>query len=362
MALNASGPISLGGSTSGQSIALELSQSATGQISLNDTNVRSLAGVSSGAITVPTNFWGKSSRPNITYTYTADTKQSVLNLLLLPGYVAGISDITVTVDVGVYVWSDDVNVPAITFAGGTTGDTLKLINYGYIMGKGATGGEVTPTGVAAPAGPGGPAITLGFDLTIDNTFALAYIGGGGGGGGCIAIKNSYGTGSAAGGGGAGGGAGGRCVYNGAYYAGGSGGAPGNSGTNGTAVQASGLYPGGASGGGGGRIFPGVTLTGPTSGNTSIGGYGNSGGGTGAVARYASTNVLTGGSGGAAGVNGGNGSIDASNYAGGGGGGYGANGGNGLSQLGSSGGKAVNLNGYLVTWVAGNTARVYGAVS
>lgn len=61
MALNASGPISLAGSTAGQSIAVELGQSATGTISLNDTAVRNFAGVPSGAITMPTNFWGKSS-------------------------------------------------------------------------------------------------------------------------------------------------------------------------------------------------------------------------------------------------------------------------------------------------------------
>lgn len=61
MALNSSGPISLGGSTSGQSINLELGQSATATVSLNDSNVRSLAGVPSGAITMPTNFWGAST-------------------------------------------------------------------------------------------------------------------------------------------------------------------------------------------------------------------------------------------------------------------------------------------------------------
>ena len=59
MALNNSGPISLGGSTVGQSIALELGQSATGQISLNDANVRALAQVPSGAIIMPTNFYNK---------------------------------------------------------------------------------------------------------------------------------------------------------------------------------------------------------------------------------------------------------------------------------------------------------------
>lgn len=63
MTLNTSGPISLGGSTTGQSIALELNQSATGVISLNDANVRQLAGVPSGTIIVPTNFYGKSAGP-----------------------------------------------------------------------------------------------------------------------------------------------------------------------------------------------------------------------------------------------------------------------------------------------------------
>jgi hypothetical protein len=61
MTLNSSGPISLGGSTAGQSINLELSKSATATVSLNDTDVRTLAGVASGAIIVPTNFYGKSA-------------------------------------------------------------------------------------------------------------------------------------------------------------------------------------------------------------------------------------------------------------------------------------------------------------
>jgi hypothetical protein len=61
MALNASGAISLAGTTAGQSIALELGLGTSTQISLNDAAVRTLAGVASGAITMPTNFWGKSN-------------------------------------------------------------------------------------------------------------------------------------------------------------------------------------------------------------------------------------------------------------------------------------------------------------
>jgi hypothetical protein len=61
MALNLSGPISLAGSTAGESIAVELGLSASGTISLNQTDVRTLAGVPSGAIVMPTNFYGKSA-------------------------------------------------------------------------------------------------------------------------------------------------------------------------------------------------------------------------------------------------------------------------------------------------------------
>jgi hypothetical protein len=75
MALNTTGAISLAGATAGQSIALELGLGTATQISLNDTAVRTLAGVLSGAITMPTNFWGKS---NITkYTYTVNSSLTI---------------------------------------------------------------------------------------------------------------------------------------------------------------------------------------------------------------------------------------------------------------------------------------------
>ena len=61
MTLAASGTLSMGGSTANRSVNLELSQAATAQISLNDANVRSLAGVPSGAITLATDFYGKSA-------------------------------------------------------------------------------------------------------------------------------------------------------------------------------------------------------------------------------------------------------------------------------------------------------------
>lgn len=60
MTLNATGPISLGGSVTGESIAIEVEQGPTNVISMNDTAVRKLGGTTSGAITVPLNFWGRS--------------------------------------------------------------------------------------------------------------------------------------------------------------------------------------------------------------------------------------------------------------------------------------------------------------
>lgn len=65
MTINSSGSISLAGSTTGQSIALELGQSATSQISLNDTLVRALASKTTAGSTVnmPADFYSKTYLP-----------------------------------------------------------------------------------------------------------------------------------------------------------------------------------------------------------------------------------------------------------------------------------------------------------
>jgi hypothetical protein len=60
MPLNSSGPISIGGSTAGQSINLELGRSATAQSNLNESALRTLAGVASGSISL-SNFYGKAN-------------------------------------------------------------------------------------------------------------------------------------------------------------------------------------------------------------------------------------------------------------------------------------------------------------
>jgi hypothetical protein len=62
MPINQSGPVSIGGATTGQSINLELGRVATATSSLNEEALRTLAGVASGAISL-SNFYGKSNVP-----------------------------------------------------------------------------------------------------------------------------------------------------------------------------------------------------------------------------------------------------------------------------------------------------------
>lgn len=332
MTMNSSGPISLAGTTAGQSIEIENGGNGTTQISLNDAAVRSLAGVPSGAITMPTNFYGKSNRVALTVTFTTNTANAATNVSALGGYVSGKSDVTITVNSGVYLYSTSTAGYGYNLTGGTTGDTITLVNNGYICGMGGLGGAYN----------GGAALNVGtgISITVNNTNASAYIGGGGGGG-----ANS-------GGGGAGGGAGGPIV-NTFPASGGAGGAPGavggNGGTGGGCCCCAG------SGGGGGRIFPGSGGAAGGRGGGGIGGGAGGGGGGYAAGPTGSAGGTGGGS------NSGGGS---SLFGGGGGGGWGATGGTWTAGpvSGGSGGKAVNLNGKTVTWVSGNTTRVWGSVA
>jgi hypothetical protein len=94
MTLNLTGPISLAGATAGESIAVELGQSATGTIALDDANVRTLAGVPTGAIVMPTNFYGKSNTVPFaaieyttagSYTFTVPSGVSQINAVCVGG-------------------------------------------------------------------------------------------------------------------------------------------------------------------------------------------------------------------------------------------------------------------------------------
>jgi hypothetical protein len=352
MTLPASGPISL------YDVNIELGVSGTATRSLNDSTTRTLFGVGSGTISL-SNGYGKANE--WFGTITGHQQQMTLSSWASANGWNGSAKAIITINSGVYIWSDDTSVAALTtgsFPGGLT-----IINNGYVMGKGGKGGGIIG-GSNYPSTAGGNAISLSQSCSINNA---GYIGGGGGGGGHGTYFYPAGPWPApwaiytcAGGGGAGGGPGGDYYH---YFegdietaAGGVGGTIGSSGAS--------PVNWGAAGGGGGRIFPSTQTNGPSSTYTTKG-NGGSGGGSGAIYCYSLT---TAGAGGGDNQAGGNGSGTGTSYCGsGGGGGWGQPGGyvyigsyfTGYSP--SAGGKAIALNGYSVTWLSG-TSQVYGAVS
>jgi hypothetical protein len=345
MTLNSSGPISLGGSTAGQSVNLELGYAATATITMNDTAVRTLAGFpTSGSSYSMSNFYGKSNIVNISYTFTSNTASASLNVSGISGYVSGKSNITVTINGGVYLYgpggnfNGTVTTPGFALSGGTSGDTITLNNNGYIAGGGGRGGDATGGYNAGP----GLSVTTGVAVSIANA---GYIGGGGGGAG--GGFNNH----AGGGGGAGGGQGGGATAGG-QGGGGAGGGPGAYGCNGYCY----LYycgTGWGGGGGGGRIFPGSGGAGGSLSYCPCYGYSGHPAGYGGGAG--------GGGGGCGGVGGSANNAGDPIYAGGGGGGgWGAYGGGYPPRYGGAGGYAISKNGVTVTFISG-CSRVYGSI-
>lgn len=353
MTLNASGPISLAGIIPGQSIELELGGSGSTTISLLDTAVRTLAGVPSGPITMPTNFYGKSNNANVVVPVSSNQVNMNLRTYALANGWNGTSAFQLLVNSGVYIYSTSTAIPAITIDGSWP-NGVSIDNSGYIIGQGGLGGVGRYNGGTPVSGnAGGTAISLGVNATITNNTG-AFIAGGGGGGAGTSLSGAIQGGG--GGGGAGGGAGGpEIIFNGGVIAGGAGGGVGLSGSNGSDGPGS----VGGSGGGGGRILPG---TGGAGGSTfsPFGRGGGAGGGGATGATY--YEFGTAGSGGSAGNVGGNGSGLLEGGLAGGGGGWGASG--GIWPLGSgsagAGGKAIALNGFTATRSGAGTT--YGAVS
>lgn len=382
MTIKSSGQLGLngtctGGSSARNQIGAEAGKTAGTQLAMNCSTLRTLAGISSGQIAF-SNFYGKSSRVSVSYTFSSNTANASLNVTSISGYVSGKSDITVKVNSGVYLYGGCVSNPGLTLTGGNTGDTVTLQNCGYIMGKGGNGGT---GGSYASGGSGGVAVSLGFNTNLVNN---GYIGGGGGGG-----ASAYG----AGGGGAGGGTGGSgltyiryyacpgcpgagysystCTLSGGY-SGGFGGAGGSG--QGWYCFCTGTFPGGScptpyagqgAGGGGGRVFPGVggAGAGASSGYYAAGGFGGSAGGGGGQGGCGAGSS-SGGGGGSAGCNGGNAGTQHNGYSGGGGGGWGGQGGYGSRALGGatpgSGGASIKKNGHTLTIVT--CSHKYGAVT
>ena len=377
------------GAISLSQVNTELGLPSTSTISLNNTAVRSLAGVPSGTISM-NNLRGK------TY-FAATIAAPVQNYNLRASMIAagypgsGGFVANVTINSGVYVWSDSTAIAAFD-TGALSGGSITVTNNGNIMGKGGEGGVPNATPAAAiasvpqpvtygfPGGAGGVAINLQHPMTLTNNSNIGGGGGGGGSGGAD-FSNTV-TSIAGGGGGAGGGRGGMGIVPPNFprtipsATGGPGGAIGQPGTG--AVNYSPTRAG-TGGGGGGRIFPGVGGTGVSSQSSSgtngsgSGGRGGGAGGSGGSAVFKPSPISAfsgvsgaGGSGGGAGAGVTPFGVNPGIRGGGGGGGWGAAGGSGqnnstnLGGAGGVGGKAVALNGNTVTRPAiGNT---YGAVS
>ena len=293
------------------------------------------AGVTSNNTNVPESpnplnmlsFYNAVKQFNVTIT----SSQKELNLY---SYVTGLGwngtdPIAVTVNSGVYLWSDNTSVGGLVISSAFN-SKLTLTNYGYIIGRGGDGGGYN----------GGPAlVNSASGVTLINQSG-AYIAGGGGGG----------RSSGGGGGGGAGGGNGSSGWAPRTTSGGAGGAiglsGGNAGDNGFIVGSAGGGAGGGGGGfsatgsglhdaegggGGGRILPGV-------------------GGSGTIGTGSNTENSTGGNGGSGGDTGAYGQGNA----GGGGGGWGAD-----ASGGGAGGAAIS--GTAIASLT-NNGTIYGAVA
>ena len=179
MPLPASGAISI------SQISVEIGRASTATTSLNETAVRSLAGVASGQISM-SNFYGKAAAFNFSPTIAANTTNYNLKSAAI---AAGWNQVlplnaTVTINSGVYVYSTSTG--AYAFQTGVTfpaGSVLRLINNGIILGMGGNGSSAriyATTNLGTAPTTGGPALLVQQAITITNN---GVIGGGGGGGG-----------------------------------------------------------------------------------------------------------------------------------------------------------------------------------
>lgn len=269
MTMVSTGEISLGGSaTSGglnQSVNIELGRSATASINMNESAVRTLAGVASGAISM-SNFYGKSNQ----FSFTISTNQTNGNLRTLAinaGWNQS-SKLVATINAGVYVSSNSTGTPGLTISGSFPGG-VDLINNGFIIGMGGAGANLNGSAVSARnnGSPGGLALSVASAVSITNN---GTIGGGGGGGGT------------------GGGYFNAC--DGAWYGGvGGGGRTGT--TNSAGGNGGGTVPNGSAG----------TLSAPGAGSVAnYAGRGGTGGQWGTAGNAGNNSTYTGGGGGAAG--------------------------------------------------------------
>jgi hypothetical protein len=294
MSLPSTGTISL------SQVNVELGRSATAQISMNETAVRTLAGVASGAIGM-SNLRGKANA----FAFTISSNQTNANLRTL-AVNAGWNQSTAvqaTIASGVIVSANATGSYALTINGSFPGG-VTLVNNGTIAGRGGNGGQggsmiANAPGVTAglAGSAGGPALLASVPVSINNAGTIA--GGGGGGGGGPSSLSTKGFDSGSGGGGGGGRSGSTNS---------AGGAGGTSNVGATwNASAGGAGTSSAAGTGGqGRTTKGTTSNTPYSESTFYGGgnggaWGASGSTKAALPTIASVNNSAPGAGGGAGA-------------------------------------------------------------
>lgn len=134
-------------------------------------------------------------------TRTISANIANVNMAALFGNPTTVASYVLTVNSGVYVYSSSTATAALVTGIFPAGSAVKIVNNGYIVGKGGPGGTgANNGGNGSPGGAGGPAISLSTPVTLTNNGLIG--GGGGGGGGSGAYIND--NGSTVGGGGGGG--------------------------------------------------------------------------------------------------------------------------------------------------------------
>jgi hypothetical protein len=164
------------------------------------------------------NFYGAVNVVTLNLTVSSNTNNYNLypQVSSNPSYVAGATNINVTVNPGVRVGSTSRTGYAFQIPSQfNSGDNVTLINKGTIVGRAGNGGRGgnAPQGNAVAGQPGGHGLRIQRAVTIQNQGVIAGAGGGGGGSGTARLLNGtsgkfndpyFGNYSGSGGGGGGG--------------------------------------------------------------------------------------------------------------------------------------------------------------
>lgn len=186
----------------------ELGQSATAVIALNDANVRTLAGIPTGAISMG-NLQGKTS--SFSFTLASGTDVNLRTQAIAAGWPQS-APVIATIDAGSTIQASSTGTAALTISGLFPGG-VSLTNGGTIIGRGGNAGaggfnagplNNTASNPGGAGGAGGLALLVSSAVSIDNANGRVSGGGSGGGGGGGGQKPPLSAQAAAGGGGGGG--------------------------------------------------------------------------------------------------------------------------------------------------------------